>query len=103
MLTELSLSNRENSPLDDDMISFFSHVVENPFDYVFDELYARLMIWPIAGSYSEDVSLHLHLDLELVTQEPCERVTVPMEFLALDLYHQPHAQMLMFDMRSSAV
>jgi len=88
--------------LDDDMISILFHMVERPFDYVFDELHARLMIWPIAGSYSEDVSLHLHLDLELVTQEPCEGVTVPTEFLALDLYHRPHTQISVFDRRSRA-
>jgi len=65
MLTELSLSNRENSPLDDDMISILSHVVERSFDEILDHLYAWLTIWSIAGSYSEGVSLHSHLDLEL--------------------------------------
>lgn len=60
------------------------------------------MIWPIAGSYLEDVSLYLHLDLELITQEPCERVTIPTEFLALDLYHQPHTHMPISDTRPSA-
>lgn len=101
MLADFSLPNAQDTGLGDDVITLLSHMVEASFDQVLDHLHTWLTIWPIAGSYAEEISLDLHLDLELLSQEPCHCIAVPTEFLAFDLYHQLHAHTSMFGTSST--
>lgn len=102
MLAELSLPNRDNAPLDDDVISILSHVVESSFHKILDKLHARLLIRLIAGPYSEEVSLHPNFDPELIAEKLCECIAIPTEFLTFDLNHQHHTRASMLDGRPRA-